>query len=169
MVMIGLSVNAQVLTPKKDAVVAPRLSRLSFCISLNVSANSGAVSYGIHKLTPDGDQEITFVNYDTFLRQFSGNEESRANPNRVNLMELHGISRETIKELWKLRYASYPFGKSEEVGWGRENGVPTDGQMKILERYGIKSIGDVVYGDNLINLLKDMENPAWVSEYMRAK
>ena len=169
MVMLGVSANAQVLLPKKSANVAPRLSKFSFCVSLNVSANSGAVSYGIHKLTPDSTQEITFVTYGTFLRQFSGNEQSRANPNRVNMMELNNISRETIRDLWKLRYASYPFGKSEEIGWGGEKGFPSEGQMRILARYGVKNIGDAIYGDNLINLLKDMENPTWVGEYMRAK
>ena len=169
MVMMGMAVQAQVLAPKGSIEIKPRLSRYSFCISLNPSANSGAVSYGIHKLTPDSTQEITFITYDTFLRQFSGNEESRANPHKIDFFEKEGITRQTIKDLWKLRYASFPYGKSEEIGWGGEKGVPTEGQMRILSRYGIKFIGDAVYGDNLIKLLKDMENAAWVGEYMRAK
>ena len=169
MIITGLQAQAQVLAPKGTVEIKPRLSRFSFCISLNPSANSGAVSYGIHKLAPDSTQEITFITYDTFLRQFSGGEESRANPYRINFFEKEGITRQTIKDLWKLRYASYPFGKSEEIGWGGEKGIPTDGQMRILAQYGIKFIGDAVYGDNLIKLLKDMENATWVGEYMRAK
>ena len=59
--MMGMTVQAQVLAPKGSIEMKPRLSRYSFCISLNPSANSGAVSYGIHKLAPDSTQEVNFI------------------------------------------------------------------------------------------------------------
>lgn len=169
LIIAGLNLNAQILVRKGEADIEPRMSRFSFCISLLPGGNSNPVSYGIHKLCPDGKAEVTFVNYDSFLRQFSGHQESRANPDRINYMEEYGITADVLKNLWKLRYASYPFGNSKEPGWGRECGVPTDGQMQILKQYGVEFIGDVIYGDNLINLLKELENPSWVSQYRQAR
>lgn len=169
LVIAGLNLNAQILVRKGEANIEPRLSRFSFCISLLPAPNSGAVSYGIHKLCPDGKVEVTFLNFDAFIRQFSGHEESRANPDRINYMEEYGISQESISKLWKLRYAIYPFGDSKEPGWGRDCGVPTDGQMQILKQYGVEFVGDAIYGDNLFKLLKDMENPSWVSQYQQTK
>lgn len=161
--------EAQVLVPKGTAQTEPRLARYSFCISLLPSPNSGPVSYGIHRLSPDGSVDVTFLRYETFLRQFGGGEESRANPDRIDYMELHNISQMTIKELWKLRYALYPFGKSPDTGWGKESGVPSEAQMQMLAKYGIERVGDVVYGENLINLLLDIQNPTWLEQYKAAR
>lgn len=169
LVVAGLNLNAQILVRKGEAKIEPRLSRFSFCISLLPAANSGPVSYGIHRLRPDGKSEVTYVKYDAFFRQFSGYEESRANPDKVNFMEIYGISQESIKDLWKLRYSVYPFGNNNEPGWGRDCGAPSDGQMLILKKYGVEYVGDVIYGDSLIMLLKDMNDPAWVGKYRQAK
>lgn len=169
LIIAGLNLNAQILVRKGEAQLETRLSRISFCISLLPSSNSEPVSYGIHRLCPDGKAEVTHLSFDAFLRQFCGYEESRANPDRINYMEEYGISQATIKNLWKLRYATYPFGKSNEPGYGRECGVPTDGQMQMLKQYGIEFVGDAVFGESLFNLLKDFENPAWINKYSAAK
>ncbi|MBO7145160.1 MAG: hypothetical protein J6W13_10085 [Salinivirgaceae bacterium] len=170
MVMMGLQAQAQVLIPKgQDNPDAYHLARYSFCISLMPTAGLDAVSYGIHCLPYQGKGTVRFVNYETFLRQFGGGEESKANPDRIDLFEAHGINQFTLKDLWKLRYATYPFGNSKALGWGGENGVPSEGQMQILSQYGMQFLSDVIYGDNLIRLLKDMQDSQWVGEYMSAK
>ena len=170
MVMVGLSANAQILIPKgADNPDAYHRARYSFCISLMPTAGLDAVSYGIHCLPYEGKGTVRFITYETFLRQFGGGEASKANPDRVDLFETNGINQFTLKDLWRLRYATYPFGNSKEQGWGGQNGVPTEGQMQILSQYGMEFLSDVIYGDNLIRLLKDMQDAKWVGEYMRAK
>ena len=169
--MMGLQAQAQVLIPKgQDNPDAYHLTRYSFCISLMPTAGLDAVSYGIHCLPYEQKRgTVRFVNYETFLRQFGGGEDSKANPDRIDLFEAHGINQFTLKDLWKLRYATYPFGNSKALGWGGENGVPSEGQMQILSQYGMQFLSDVIYGDNLIRLLKDMQDAKWVGDYMNAK
>ena len=47
--------------------------------------------------------------------------------------------------------------------------MPSEAQMQILAKYGVERIGDVIYGENLMNLLIDMENPTWVQIYKNAQ
>lgn len=170
MVMMGMAVQAQIIVPKRDkASIQTPQPEYSFCISLLPTANGGTVSYGIHMLTVDKKVKVTFLTFDTFLRQFSGSEPSRANPDRINNLKNNDINVQTIKDLWKLRYATYPFGKSPEKGWGGQTGMPSEAQMQILAKYGVERIGDVIYGENLMNLLIDMENPTWVQIYKNAQ
>ena len=139
MVMIGLSANAQVLVPKgKSNPDAYRLARYSFCVSLMPTASLDVVTYGIHCQPYQGKPTVRFVKYESFLRQFGGAEPSKANPDRIDMFEAHGIDQFTLKDLWKLRYATYPFGNSKAQGWGGQNGVPTSGQMQILSQYGME-------------------------------
>ncbi|MBO7497256.1 MAG: hypothetical protein J6T98_11960 [Salinivirgaceae bacterium] len=170
MIMAGLQTQAQILLPKgSDNPEAFRLARYSFCISLMPTAGLDPVSYGIHCLSYDGKATVRFVTYEVFLREFGGGEASKANPDRIDLFEAHGINQFTLKDLWKLRYATYPFGESKALGWGGQNGVPTEGQMQILSQYGMEYLSTVIYGDNLIRLLKDMQDAKWVGDYMSAK
>ena len=170
MVMMGLQAQAQVFVPKgKTNPDAYRLARYSFCVSLMPTSGLEPVSYGIHCLTSEGKATVRFVTYESFLRQFGGAEPSKANPDRIDMFEVHGIDQFTIKDLWKLRYAVYPFGDSKAQGWGGQNGVPTCGQMQILSQYGVEFLGSAIYGDNLIRLLKDMQDTKWVGDYMNAK
>lgn len=170
MVMVGLSANAQVLMRKgADNPESFRLARYSFCVSLMPTAGLEVVTYGIHCQPYEGKPTVRFIKYETFLRQFGGAEPSKANPDRIDMFETEGIDQLTLKDLWKLRYATYPFGESKALGWGGQNGVPTEGQMRILSQYGMNFLSDVIYGDNLIRLLKDMQDTKWVGEYMSAK
>lgn len=170
MIMVGLQAQAQILIPKgSDNPDAFRLARYSFCISLMPSMGQDPVSYGVHCQPYEGKATVRFVSYDSFLRQFGGGEDSKANPDRIDMFEVNGIDQFTLKELWKLRYATYPFGDSKELGWGGQKGVPTEGQMQILSQYGLEFLSDAIYGDNLIRLLKDMQDSKWVGDYMSAK
>ena len=171
MLMPAFSASGQIIVPKRDKASIEQAPQpeYSFCISLLPTANGGTVSYGIHMLTVDKKVKTTFLTFDTFIRQFSGSEPSRANPDRINNLKNNEINVQTVKDLWKLRYATYPFGKSPEKGWGGQTGMPSEAQMQILAKYGVERIGDVIYGENLMNLLIDMENPTWVQIYKNAQ
>jgi|GEM_PF-1434253 len=170
LIFTSTEAESQIIVPKRDnADILSDRPVYSFCISMLPTPNSGIICYGIHMMTVDNKPEINFVKFDTFIRQFNGSEPSRANPDRTNLLKKHGIDIQTIKDIWKLRYAIYPFGKSQEKGWGGQNGMPSEAQMQILAKYGIVNIGDVVYGENLIRLLTDMEDPTWLQIYKNAQ
>lgn len=170
MIIVGLQTQAQILLPKgSDNPEAFHLARYSFCVSLMPTARLDAVTYGVHCLSSDGKATVRIISYEAFLRQFGGAEPSKANPDRIDMFEAYGINQFTIKDLWKLRYATYPFGESKALGWGGQNGVPTEGQMRILAQYGVEFLSSAIYGDNLIRLLKDMQDSNWVGDYMSAK
>ena len=154
MIIAGLQTQAQILVPKgADNPEAYHLARYSFCVSRMPTAGLEVVTYGIHCQPYEGKPTVRFVKYETFLRQFGGAEPSKANPDRIDLFEAHGINQFTFKDLWKLRYATYPFGDSKALGWGGQNGVPTEGQMQFLSEYGLEFLSSAFYGDNLIRLL----------------
>lgn len=170
LVMIGLQAHGQIIIPKGSTnPEAFRLARYSFCISLMPSFGQEPVGYGIHCQPYEDKPTVRFISFEAFLRQFGGAEPSKANPDRIDLFETEGINQFTLKDLWKLRYAVYPFGNSNLLGWGGQNGVPTEGQMQILAQYGVNFLNDVIYGENLIRLLKDMQDSKWVGDYMNAK
>jgi hypothetical protein len=156
--------KSQILVPKKDYVPEVRHARYSFGISLLPSGNT-LVSYGIHRMSPDSTVEMNFLSFDSFVRQFSGFEQSKANPDKINYMEEYKITPESIQSLWKLRYAEYPYGQSKEIGWGGKLGMPSQAQMQLLANFGVKNIGDVIYGENLLKLLIKMNDPVWVGQY----
>ncbi|MBN2891724.1 MAG: hypothetical protein JXL97_07645 [Bacteroidales bacterium] len=83
------------------------------------------------------------------------------------------LSKNLINNLWKLRYAIYPFmsGSEDTLGWTMnfENTyMPRPEQMQILEGYGLDKINGYVWGDNLFRLFKDMQDPNWVETYKKA-
>lgn len=166
----ALPAAGQIIVPKRTMDSIPELRpEYTFCISLTPNPTHEPVCYGIRMLTVDKKAQFTFLTFDSFIRQFNGSEPSRANRERVDNLKKYEINIQTIKELWKLRYALYPYGKSPEKGWGGQSGMPSEAQMQILAQYGIERIGDAIYGENLIKLLTDMENPTWVQIYKNAQ
>lgn len=171
--LIGLiftgQLQGQIIVPKKDYVPEVRHARYSFCISLLPGNNSAPVSYGIHRMSPDSTVEVYSISFDSFIRQFSGHEQSKANRDKIDYMKEYNISQESIQQLWKLRYAEYPFGTSKEAGWGGKLGMPSAAQMQLLGTFGIKNIGDVVYDQNLLKLLLKVNDPTWVEQYRQLR
>ncbi len=168
-ILIFTNLQSQILVPKKDYVPEVRKARYSFGISLLPGYNSNPVSYCIHRMSPDSTVETTFISFDSFIRQFSGFEQSKANPDKIDYMKEYNISQESVQNLWKLRYEEYPFGTSKEVGWGGKLGLPSQAQMQILSGFGVRNIGDVIYGDNLLKLLLKVNDPVWVAQYQQLK
>ena len=77
-----------------------------------------------------------------------------------------------IGNLWKLRFAKYPYGGTlDTMGWTNNfdnKYMPRPEQMDILRGYGIDRIDDYIWGDNFFRLLKDCRNPAWRQAYSEA-
>lgn len=82
------------------------------------------------------------------------------------------LAKNAVSDLWKLRFAMFPYAGSEDtIGWTMnfENTyMPRPEQMEILQGYGLQRINDYIWGDNLFRLLKDMQDPNWVEEYKLA-
>ena len=139
----------------------------------------------------DEIQDIYPISKDDFIRGMIGDKyyRTKANPNKENLLTKNGInSWQTINDLWKLRYFKYPYcvncdslaanykadstgNPPEFMGWTNNSSnpyMPAAGQMNILRSYGLASINQYIYGENLFRLLKDMENSNWVSAYRQA-
>ncbi len=86
---------------------------------------------------------------------------------------IEAIAEETINNLWKLRFAVYPFasGSLDTVGWTNnfENDyMPKPEQLEILKTYGLEQINGFIWGENLFRLLKDIRNPSWIEDYKNA-
>lgn len=163
LLIIAFTTFGQIIIPKKDYVPEIRHSRYSFAISLISGANSSPVSFGIMRENPDSTHEIIFLTADAFLRQASGNETSRANPNKINYFAEKGIDSKILKDLWKLKYDKNPYG--DDLGWGTQLGVPSKAQFSMLSEFGINKMPDYVYGDKLWLFLLKVSDPLWVGQY----
>ena len=112
----------------------------------------------------------TFITKKDFLLQITGQQDSKANPNHINYMKEYQIFWQTLDQLWKLKYSEYPYDRrhnQDTKGWAKMKYSPSPEQLRYLQQnYGIKFITDYIYGKNLFRLLKDMQDPNWVSNYM---
>ncbi len=137
-----------------------------FAISLQPSSQD-IITFAIVEMNEKGEiYNRIFLNRTNWLRQIVGIQESIANPEGKNLMKEAGIeSPDVVKDLWKLRYAEFPYSTSNEKGWASNPRNPGNEQMKMLNQFGIYTLNDFVVGEKVIQLLKAMEDPRWVSEY----
>lgn len=136
---------------------------------------TGVGEYFIVKPMKDGCQIVQVLTFDSFLRQIMGKEESIANIQKKDYFQVYGINDPYIvAQLWRLRYYRYPFENfsNDTLGWTYNKAnpfMPTTKQMKILSNYGLRSFSDIIFGENLFRLLKDMENIQWVENFVNAK
>jgi hypothetical protein len=125
------------------------------------------ITFVIVEVDSKGVVNRTFMERKDWLHQLVGIQTSVANPSGKNLLKDAGIDGpDVINELWKLRYSETPYGgQAIEKGWAGKPTIPSNGQMEMLKKFGVNSINDFFYGENLINLLKAMQDPGWVAEY----
>lgn len=161
--------NCQLIIPKKDYVPEVRQARYSFAISLITGANSEAVSFGIYRQSNDRDHEVIFLTKESFLRQASGLEESKANPDKKDYFKENDIDPHVLEQLWRLKHDEYPWHPGNETGWGTKSGVPSERQFQMLAEFGINSMVDYVVGEKVWFFLKKVSNPVWQAEYQMRK
>jgi hypothetical protein len=131
------------------------------------SGTGDLVRYGIAKVASDGKIEFTPLRKEMFFLQAAGKMESLANPEALDFWAKHQVYWRTVDQIWKLKYAEYPYERSEDTeGWAQLAYAPSRGQLEFLSKYGIKKdISDLVYGELCFKLLQDIQNPEWQYEY----
>lgn len=164
---ISFANYAQIIIPKKDYVPEIRHSRYSFAISLNPSFRD-EISYGIMRENPDSTREVIFLTKHAFIRQVTGNEKSRANPDTINYFKEYNLDIKILDDLWKLKHDKNPYG--DEPGWSTvDYGAPSKTQYNLLHEFGIKRKSDYVFGHDLWRFLLKVNDPLWVNEYQNTQ
>ncbi len=161
--------HGQIIIPKKDYVPKVATPRYSFAISLVSGSHSTLTTYGILRQNPDNTRQFIFLTFDTFIHQVAGSEKSLANSEKINYLEEYGIEVNDFKYLWKLKYDVYPYEGNKDLGYGTELGAPSRGQYELLKPYGISTVSDYCYGDNLWKLMLKIKDPQWVGIYQQRK
>lgn len=138
-----------------------------FGFNLVQTMYGGMVHFGIARVNADGTEEYRFCSRHIWLLEVSGHIYSEANTDTVNLFLKYDINPRMVAELWKLRYSEYPYkSQTESLGWAQKPYGPSDAQLAFLKKYGFKTISSFIYGEKAFQLLKDMMDPDWVSNYM---
>jgi hypothetical protein len=166
-----------------------------FAFKIMPSMTGELVQCAVVKKNPEGRDEITFMSKETWARQMTGYEASKANPNKENFVvkfnifeippEVSKEGEEEIKEytilktvsilanLWRLRYSEYPYQLADGnpgKGWAANSDkkitwLPSESQMQILKEYGIGELSDFCYGEDAFKLLKDVRTKEFQAKY----
>lgn len=144
-----------------------KVAKRYFGLSLQPNFQS-IITFAIIEISDKGVVTRTFLSRRDWLHQIVGIQQSYANPDGKNLLKDAGIEGpEILEELWKLRYSEPPYeGSPAEKGWAAKPRMASEGQMDMLRQFGIKTINDYFYGENLYKLLNSMEDAGWVADYM---
>lgn len=144
-----------------------KISKKYFGVSLQPNFQT-VITFAIIEVSSNGKINRTYLTRTNWLHQIVGIQKSVANPLERNILKEAGIeSPDVINELWKLRYSEPPYdGGLPEKGWSAKPRMCSEGQMEVLKQFGIKTLSDYFYGENLLKLLNSMEDPAWVADYM---
>lgn len=174
---------------------APLVSQHTFGFTLQPTANSGLVSYWIVTVYNDKIVSKLPITEKNFILQMKGEQYSKANPQGINMFEASVESDSCfyqyywhkgdcnfldfyrLDDLWTLRYNRNPVcpeGCTPADGM-RVDGLavnktyPSDAQMNMLYNYGITHYTGVFYGDNMLKMFNDINNPSWVESYRSAQ
>jgi len=148
------------------------------------------VTYGIAKSKGKKLLEHKVITERNWVLIGAGEFRSDANPDLQNLFDEHEIlncstfyfpafKNTTIKcpltdRIWKVRYDTLPGStsksgvidyESENLGWAGNKMHPSSEQMKILAKYGLKTISDAIYSDSLWMFLQDINDNSWIKTY----
>lgn len=155
-----------------------------FALSLGSSTDGQLFSLFLVKVMDDTtvveSQPLSRLN---FIRQVQGRAFSQANPDGENLLRKYGVKQclntedsagfvidcATLDDLWKLRFWEYPLqmeqGQHAITGWAGMKLRPDDRQLLLLKGYGMRYMLDLVIGENMFRLLRDMGDEEWVQNY----
>ncbi len=168
-----------------------------FAFKLMPSTTGEIIQCAIVRKIEGKRDEVRFLSKQTWAREFTGYQISKANPYKENFAlkynifeipaEITKLGEGEIKDysiartinilsnLWRLRYSEYPYlsaEKSREKGWAAHpdktiKWLPSDGQMEVLQSYGINQMSDFCAGDNAYKLLKDIRSKEWQANYTK--
>ena len=151
---------------------------------LHVSMQSNSQLYQIVAYLYNGRalNHKKVMSKDDFVKFASGKWPSIYNPEKRNLFEERNLScgiykdtfsnKETeyclpLDSLWKIRFSSYPFRPSNELGWSPRLMRPSEKQELFLyENYGIRNIDTDFFIDSAFwQLLSDVQDTMWIANY----
>ena len=163
-------------------------SQYHFGVGLGTGPHSTLYSLFIVKENEGRIISVKGITSEQFILQATGHIVSRANPDSVDFFEHYQVSScvkmidesgqerrpcDPFSNLWKLRFNKFPLHMSEPKdlgeGWAKHQSKPSDGQLKILNTYGIKTFTGMCYGENAFRLLRDINDPMWVQAYRAAE
>jgi hypothetical protein len=81
--------------------------------------------------------------------------------------KINGYYVKPFKNLWRIRYKTHPTSYDAPNGWSQEYYKPSQRQSKyIYDTYGVTNVKtQFFYGDSLYKVLRDIQNPDWISLY----
>ena len=157
-----------------------------FALSLGSTTEGQMFSLFVVKVNDQGKVlETRPISRENFIKQVQGRAFSQANPDAEDLFRKYGVKQctlpedsaamgfltdcSTLDDLWKLRFWEYPLklqsGQNERVGWSAKKLTPDERQMMLLGGYGMTYLLDLVIGEDMFRLLRDMGDPEWVQNY----
>jgi hypothetical protein len=165
-----------------SSVIKQNSSRPVFGVRVSIGANSQINHYVAYL---DNGRVLTnkrVMDEQTFIKVVSGEWPSLYNPKRINFFEENKINQGTfvdsltLKEvfycepfdsLWKIRFATYPFQHTIDMGWSNKYFKPSPKQEKYLyDRYGVESVDANFFMDTSFwLLLQDVQDSSWISNY----
>ncbi len=154
-----------------------------FAVGIFTGAHSQLITYAL--ITKSGNKIIgsQIIREQRFMYYLMGYWPTPANPNRSNLLAEHGVDScfltknyankingyytKPFYNLWKVRYKIHPIKHDYENGYSQGYYKPSGAQAKyIYQTYGVKDLKtEYIYGDSLYKLLRDIQNPGWISMY----
>lgn len=162
----------------------PLQTRAKGCFGVRVSigANSTMCTYACWL---DNGRVLTnkrLYDRDSFIKVVSGEWPSIYNPERINYFEENnvacGVAFDStywkdmtycvpMDSLWKIRFGTYPFKFSSEIGWSNKYHKPSPKQEKyIYDRYGVRDVDAEFFLDTSFwRLLQDVSDTAWIKNY----
>lgn len=160
-----------------------------FALTLGATSDGQLFTPFLVKLGAEGQVlETQAISRAQFFKQAQGRMFSKANAEGEDLFRKYGVAQctlspdsaamgywlqdcSTLDDLWRLRFQSFPHrleeGMHEMLGWAGKPLKPDERQMFLLEGYGMKHPLDLVVGEHLFRLLKDMGDPEWVDNYRK--
>jgi len=164
------------------------LATYSFGMSLMTGMNSQLFTLFVVKEFEGKVIEAQPISRGQFVMEAQGAVPSKANPSGVNLFRKYKVEgcllppelddgTRTVSDcgvfddLWKLRFWEYPFkdasGAQHGLGWAESRTQPSPRQMLLLSDYGLHRMTDLICGEELFRLLRDIGDPAWVDNYQK--
>lgn len=164
---MGYSQNNDVFVRKEENPELKTTIDAYFGISL-MTTYSGFIRYGFIQIKSTGETQITYLTQSQFMQMVTGQEKSKANPERINFLEQKEIMWQSFENLWKLRYSEYPYEgpQSTEKGWAGRDFAPSVAQWNFLKQhYGYSNFNQFLHGDDMWRLVKDSQDPNWQRQY----
>lgn len=176
---------------------APQDLFAHFAFAINPTANSGLITYAIVETNQDNKIiGRTIVSRNNWILQMRGLQKSKANTSENDLITEYEVgdcfwlldlanraydslnceAKNNIDDLWRLRYNRNPEYRQGKItsdlniigGWAANPFRPNRPQLQILQNYGIINITDFFFGENMFQLLKDIQDQSWLEKYKSA-